>query len=134
MTNPNYENSRILFDRAVKVLPGGNSRTTVWTAPFPVYAASGEGCWLTDVDGRRYLDLLNNYTSLLHGHAHPAIHDAVRRQLDIGTCFPLPTTPEVDFAEFLCERVPGFEQIRFANSGSEAVMIALKAARAYRTA
>ncbi|MBL4721667.1 MAG: aminotransferase class III-fold pyridoxal phosphate-dependent enzyme, partial [Alphaproteobacteria bacterium] len=131
MTTAVYDKSSALFDRAVNVLPGGNSRTTVWSAPFPVYAASGEGCWLTDVDGRRYLDLLNNYTSLLHGHAHPTIHDAVRAQLDIGTCFPLPTGQEVDFAEFLCDRVPGFEQVRFANSGSEAVMMALKAARAH---
>ena len=69
--------SAALFARATKVLPGGNSRTTVWSSPHPVYAASGEGCWLTDVDGNRYLDLLNNYTSLLHGHAHPAIMEAV---------------------------------------------------------
>lgn len=131
MSDATYAKSGALFERATEFLPGGNSRTTVWSAPFPVYAASGEGCWLTDVDGRRYLDLLNNYTSLLHGHSHPAIMDAVRKQLDIGTCFPLPTESEVDFAEFLCGRVPGFEQIRFANSGSEAVMIALKAARAH---
>ena len=131
MSEPTYKTSSALFERATEYLPGGNSRTTVWAAPFPVYAASGEGCWLTDVDGRRYLDLLNNYTSLLHGHAHPVIMDAVRGQLDIGTCFPLPTKSEVDFAELLCGRVPGFEQIRYANSGSEAVMIALKAARAH---
>ena len=123
--------SAALFERATKVLPGGNSRTTVWSAPHPVYAESGEGCWLTDVDGNRYLDLLNNYTSLLHGHSHPAIIDAVRRRLPLGTGFPLPTETEIELAELLCSRVASFDHVRFANSGSEAVMMAIKAARAY---
>ncbi|PPR20782.1 MAG: Glutamate-1-semialdehyde 2,1-aminomutase 2 [Alphaproteobacteria bacterium MarineAlpha10_Bin3] len=122
--------SAALFARATKVLPGGNSRTTVWSSPHPVYAASGEGCWLTDVDGNRYLDLLNNYTSLLHGHAHPAIMEAVTQRLPLGTAFPLPTETEIELAELLCSRVQSFDHVRFANSGSEAVMIALKAARA----
>ena len=126
----NIGKSAALFARATKVLPGGNSRTTVWSSPHPVYAASGEGCWLTDVDGNRYLDLLNNYTSLLHGHSHPAIVEAVTQRLPLGTAFPLPTETEIELAELLCSRVQSFDHVRFANSGSEAVMIALKAARA----
>ena len=126
----NIGKSAALFARATKVLPGGNSRTTVWSSPHPVYAASGEGCWLTDVDGNRYLDLLNNYTSLLHGHSHPAIVEAVTQRLPLGTAFPLPTETEIELAELLCLRVQSFDHVRFANSGSEAVMIALKAARA----
>jgi len=131
MNNLEVGNSAALFERATKVLPGGNSRTTVWSAPHPVYAASGQGCWLTDVDGNRYLDMLNNYTSLLHGHSHPAIVDAVTRQLPLGTGFPLPTETEIALAELLCSRVNSIERVRFANSGSEAVMMALKAARAH---
>jgi glutamate-1-semialdehyde 2,1-aminomutase len=122
--------SAALFARATKVLPGGNTRTTVWASPYPIYAASGEGCWVTDVDGNRYLDLLNNYTSLLHGHSHPAITEAVTRRLPLGTAFPMPTETEIELAELLCSRVHSFDHVRFANSGSEAVMIALKAARA----
>lgn len=125
------EKSQALFQRALNVMPGGNSRTTVWHSPHPLYAASGSGCRLSDVDGKTYLDMLNNYTSMIHGHAHPVVAEAVRRQLDLGTCFAMPTEQEVVLAELLCERVPGFENVRFTNSGSEAVMMALKAARAH---
>ena len=70
--------SATLWERAQHVLPGGNSRTTVFMAPRPIYAAEGEGCWIVDVDGDRRLDLLNNYTSLMHGHAHPAVTEPPR--------------------------------------------------------
>src|SRR5262245_16899200 len=76
-----------LWLEAQKVLPGGNSRTTVFMSPRPVYAADGEGCWLVDVDGERRLDLLNNYTALIHGHAHPAVTDAAARRLSRGASF-----------------------------------------------
>jgi glutamate-1-semialdehyde 2,1-aminomutase len=113
------------------VLPGGNSRTTVYMAPYPPYAASGEGCWVTDVEGDRRLDCLNNYTALIHGHAHPAIVEAASHRLAQGASFPMPTPEEIDLAALLCERVPSAERVRFMNSGSEAVMIALKGARAF---
>jgi glutamate-1-semialdehyde 2,1-aminomutase len=99
--------------------------------PYPPYAASGEGCWLTDVDGDRRLDCINNYTSLIHGHAHPEIVKAATRRLAEGPCFPLPTPEEVELAALLVDRLPSVEQLRFTNSGSEAVMMAIKAARAY---
>ena len=73
--------SAALFARAQGVLPGGNSRTTVYMAPYPPYAAAGEGCWITDVEGDRRLDCLNNYTALIHGHAHPSIVEAATRRL-----------------------------------------------------
>lgn len=120
-----------LWQRAQHVLPGGNTRTTVFMAPRPIYAADGEGCWLTDVDGERRLDLLNNYTSLIHGHAHPAVTEAATRRLARGASFALPTPEEIDLAALLAERVPSVEQVRFTNSGSEAVMVAIKAARAF---
>jgi len=100
-------------------------------APYPPYAASGEGCWVTDVEGDRRLDCLNNYTALIHGHAHPAIVEAATRRLAQGASFPMPTPEEVDLAVLLCERLPSAERVRFTNSGSEAVMIALKGARAF---
>jgi len=125
------DRSKALFERAVKVMPGGNSRTTVWSAPFPLYAARGAGCRIWDVEGVERLDFLNNYTALIHGHAHPAITTAVAEQIANGTCFPMPTEAEVAHAELLCARIPSFERIRFANTGSEAVMMAVKLARAY---
>jgi len=124
------DKSKALFERALKVMPGGNSRTTVWNTPFPLYAARGEGCRIWDVEGVERLDFLNNYTALIHGHAHPAITAAVTAQIANGTCFPLPTESEVALAELLCGRIPSFERIRFANTGSEAVMMAVKLARA----
>jgi glutamate-1-semialdehyde 2,1-aminomutase len=120
-----------LWERAQHVLPGGNSRTTVFMAPRPIYAAEGEGCWIVDADGDRRLDLLNNYTSLMHGHAHPAVTEAATRRLARGASFPMPTTEEIDLAALIAERVAAIDQVRFTNSGSEAVMMAIKAARGF---
>jgi glutamate-1-semialdehyde 2,1-aminomutase len=122
--------SQALYARALQVMPGGNTRTTVFMKPHPFYAAHGSGCRLTDVEGVERLDFTNNYNSLIHGHAHPEINDAVRAQLEHGSAFPMATELEIELAELLCERVPSFDQVRFCNSGSEAVMTALKAARA----
>jgi glutamate-1-semialdehyde 2,1-aminomutase len=129
-TRPESMSAR-LWQRAQEVMPGGNSRTTVFMAPRPIYAAEGEGCWLTDVDGDRRLDLLNNYTSLIHGHAHPAVTEAATRRLARGASFAMPTPEEIDLAALLTERVSSVERVRFTNSGSEAVMMAIKAARAF---
>lgn len=123
--------SRALFERALRVLPGGNTRTTVFMQPFPLYAVRGEGCRVWDVDGAVRIDCINNFTAMIHGYAHPAINAAVGEQLLQGTCFGQPTESEIDLAELLCERLPAVEQVRFTNSGTEAVMMALKAARAF---
>ncbi len=123
--------SAALLERAANVLPGGNSRSTVFFQPFPLFAASASGATITDADGVTRLDAINNYTALIHGHAHPAITEAVTRQLSAGTAFGLPTETEVEFAELLCSRVPSFDRIRFTNSGTEAVMVAIKLARAF---
>jgi glutamate-1-semialdehyde 2,1-aminomutase len=120
-----------LWARARAVMPGGNSRTTVFTSPHPAYAASGQGATVTDVDGQQRLDFVNNYTSLIHGHAHPRIVEAVIRQLSLGTAMSFPTETEVRLAEVLVERVDSIDQVRFTNSGTEAVMMAVQAARAF---
>jgi len=112
-------------------MPGGITRVAPWQEPFPVYARSGSGARVTDVDGVVYVDFINNFASLIHGHAHPRIVEAVARQLPLGTAFTLPTETEVALAELLCERVPSFDQARFCNSGTEAVMMAVKAARSF---
>jgi glutamate-1-semialdehyde 2,1-aminomutase len=123
--------SRNMYDRALASLPGGNSRTTVYMKPYPIYAARGEGCRIWDVDGNRYIDCINNFTSLIHGYAHPALIEAATRQLALGSAFGLPTESEIDLAELLASRLPSVDQVRFTNSGTEAVMMALKAARAF---
>ena len=123
--------SQALHHRALASLPGGNTRTTVYMKPYPIYAARGEGCRVWDVDGVARIDCINNFTSLIHGHAHPVLVDAACRQIALGSAFGLPTESEIDLAELLAARLKSVEHVRFANSGTEAVMMALKAARAY---
>ena len=123
--------SQKLYDRALSSLPGGNTRTTVFMTPYPIYAARGEGCRVWDVDGNEFIDCINNFTSLIHGHAHPILVEAATRQLALGSAFGLPTESEIELAELLASRLPSVDQLRFTNSGTEAVMMALKAARAF---
>ena len=127
----NDTRSAQLFERAKRVLPGGVSRNTVLRKPHPQYAVRGEGCRVWDADGNCRIDFANNMASLVHGHAHPAVVAAVTEQVGRGSAFTLATEQEVLFAEFMVDRAPAFEKIRFVNSGTEAVMSCLKAARAY---
>lgn len=133
MSNQNVTQScsAALYERARKVMPGGCSRNTVLRKPHPLYAEKGEGCHVTDIEGVTRIDFANNMASLIHGHAHPAVVEAVSAQLKKGTAFTLATEVEIEFAEHLCSRNSTFEKIRFVNSGTEAVMGCLKAARAY---
>ena len=125
------KHSRALHERAKQYMPGGNTRTTVYIHPFPLYVARGEGCRIWDIDGRERIDSINNFTSQIHGHSNAHINAAVRQQLELGTCFGMPTTAEVDLAQVLVERIASIDMLRFTNSGTEAVMMALKAARAF---
>ncbi len=124
------EGSAAAYRRALHVMPGGNTRSTAYESPHPLYLASGAGAYVRDVDGKEYLDLQNNFTALIHGHCHDATTAALQRQITLGTCFSNPTLAEIELAEILCERVPHFEHLRFTNTGTEAVMTAIKAARA----
>lgn len=123
--------SRLLHDRAKTCMPGGNTRLTVFEKPHPTYAERGLGCYVWDVDGHRYIDCINNFTALIHGHAHPEIVAAACDQVSLGSAFGLPTKWEISLAELLCDRIDSVEECRFMNSGSEAVMMGIKAARAY---
>lgn len=123
--------SEQLFFKAVKYLPGGVSRNTIFRKPQPYYAEKGEGCYVTDIEGVTRIDFANNMASLIHGHAYAPIVEAVSAQLAKGSCFTMATEAEVNYAELLCNRVPSFDKIRFVNSGTEAVMAMLKASRAY---
>src|SRR5215212_3307268 len=114
-----------------KYLPGADSRSPLFYTPYPVVLEEGQGCWLLDVDGNRLLDFTGNHTSLILGYGHPRVLETVQRQLERGTAFPGVTAPQVRLAELLCKRVPSFELVRFANSGTEAMMNAIRAARAF---
>lgn len=129
--NQPLSRSARLYQRALAVMPGGCSRNTVLRKPHPLYAASGDGCYITDIEGVRRIDFANNMASLIHGHAHPTIVDAVAKQLQLGTGYTMATEAEIRYAEHMCSRAPVFEKIRFVNSGTEAIMSAVKASRAF---
>jgi glutamate-1-semialdehyde 2,1-aminomutase len=132
MTYPDpTSRSAQLFARGRAVMPGGNSRTGVTLNPYPIYAVDGSGCRVTDVDGSVRIDCINNWSSLIHGHGNHAVLAAIAEQSQHLLAVGMPTEVEIDLATLLCERLPGVEHIRFSNSGTEGVMMALRAARAY---
>src|ERR687894_1898647 len=127
LTPTSYE----YFLEGQEYLPGADSRSTLFYPPYPVVLQEGDGCWLLDVDGNKLLDFTGNHSSLILGYGHPQVFDAIQRQLEKGTAFPGVTAPQVRLAELLCERMPSLEQVRFTNSGTEATMNAIRAARAF---
>jgi glutamate-1-semialdehyde 2,1-aminomutase len=125
--------SQALFDRASAVVPGGvNSPVRAFRAVggTPRFMAHGSGAWMTDADGRRYVDLVCSWGPLIHGHAHPEIIAAVQAAAARGTSFGTPTAGEVDLAEEIVRRTP-VDEVRLVNSGTEATMTAIRLARGY---
>ena len=120
-----------LSRRAKNVYPGGTTRGQTYYAPYPIYAAHAEGCRVTDVDGVARIDFVNNYTVQLFGHSHPDIVAAVQAQAARGMCFTMPSELDIELAEMVLARAASFDQLRFTNTGTEAVMHAIKGARAY---
>src|SRR5205823_3815637 len=123
--------SRALHEEAVAVMPGGNSRTTTFFDPYPFYFQRGQGAHIWDADGVERLDFNNNYTSLVLGHAHGDVVKAVQGVAENGLSFPGPTEHEIRLAEAITRRMPSLESLRFTNSGTEATMNAVRAARAF---
>jgi glutamate-1-semialdehyde 2,1-aminomutase len=123
--------SRALHEDALAVMPGGNSRTTTFFDPYPFYIERGYGAHVVDADGNDRLDFNGNYTSLILGHAPPEIVKAVQEAAALGLSFPGPTEHEIRLAEMLTRRIPSLEHVRFTNSGTEATMNAVRAARAF---
>ncbi|GAA3279580.1 glutamate-1-semialdehyde 2,1-aminomutase [Dactylosporangium vinaceum] len=125
--------SQALFDRARAIVPGGvNSPVRAFRAVggTPRFMVSGSGCWLTDADGRRYLDLVCSWGPLIHGHAHPEVVAAITAAAARGTSFGTPTPGEVDLAAEIVART-AVDQVRLVNSGTEATMSALRLARGF---
>ena len=124
------ESARI-HRRARAVLPGGNTRSVLFYTPFPSAMARGEGCYLEDVDNHRYIDFCGEYTAGLFGHSEPRIKAALYAAIDRGLNLASVGEREGELARLICARFPSCERVRFTNSGTEANMMALGAARAF---
>ncbi len=130
----NISRSEELFARARQVIPGGvNSPVRAFRAVGgqPIFIERGEGAYLFDVDGNRYIDYVGSWGPLIFGHAHPSVVEAVTRAAQRGTSYGAPTEAETRLAELVIEAMPAIELVRFVNSGTEATMSALRVARAY---
>jgi glutamate-1-semialdehyde 2,1-aminomutase len=119
-----------LAARAQRVFPGGDTRASAHYAPYPLTIAKASGCWLTDADGNQILDFMNNFTSLIHGHAQPDVVSAVQEQVALGSAYAAPSSNQVELAELITSRVPSMEQMRFTSSGTEGTTMAIRCARA----
>jgi glutamate-1-semialdehyde 2,1-aminomutase len=119
------------FEAARRVLPGGETRAVTSYPPYPLIITEGHGARLTDADGHVYLDLVNNYTAMVHGSAFGPATEAVAGLLPQGYAFASPHPYQVALAELLAARVPSVQRVRFTNSGTEAALLAARiAARA----
>ncbi len=126
--------SQALFDRALETIPGGvNSPVRAFRAVggTPRFMVSGRGPYITDADGREFVDLVCSWGPMILGHAHPAVVEAVREAAGHGTSYGAPTEREVLLAEAIRERMPSCEKVRFVSSGTEATMTAVRVARGY---
>src|SRR5271167_2729457 len=115
---------------ACRAMPGGNTRASIHADPFPLTMARGEGARLWDLDGHEYADFLSEFTAGIYGHSHPAIRKAIEAALAGGLNFGAHTEIEARFAAAVCARFPSIELVRFTNSGTEANLMAVSAARA----
>jgi glutamate-1-semialdehyde 2,1-aminomutase len=122
--------SALLQTSAAATLPGGNTRTTVFFSPFPLYMAGGKDSRLTDVDGHEYVDFVNEYTAGLFGHSHPVVADAISEAIASGINLGAPSEGEVKLSAAIRRHFPAMELLRFCNSGTEANLLAMAAARA----
>src|SRR5215467_13033317 len=115
---------------ACAVMPGGNTRSAIHVDPFPLTIVRGEGARLWDLDGHEYVDFLSEFTAGVYGHSHPVIRGAIEAALESGLNFGAHNTIEARFAAAICARFPSIELVRFTNSGTEANLMAVSAARA----
>lgn len=128
------EKSEELFERALRTIPGGvNSPVRAWKAVggTPSFIARGERAYVFDIEGKRYVDFVSSWGPLILGHAHPAVVKSLRAAGEKGTTFGAPTRGEVQLAEAVCDRLRSIEKLRLVSSGTEAVMSAIRLARAF---
>ena len=126
----NLRSSGVEYESALKSIPLGAHSTFQSFDPYPISIVSAKGAWMTDVDGRKMLDLSMGFGSMLAGHLNPEVMAELKATLDVGTLYTAPSPDSRDAAERLCRRF-GIDQIRFTNSGTESTMYAIRTARAY---
>jgi glutamate-1-semialdehyde 2,1-aminomutase len=127
-----YHNSHELFQKAVKIIPGGvNSpvRACKSVGTIPAFIHHADGCMIVDMDGNAYIDYVGSWGPMILGHRHPAVMEAIRHVLERGTSFGAPTDLEIELAQLVIDAVPSIEMIRMVNSGTEATMSAIRLAR-----
>lgn len=120
-----------MADQARRCMPGGDTHGRFFNPPYHTVIESGRGCYIYDVDGNKYIDCVNGYFALIHGHCFPPTVEALAQQIRRGTTFGMPTEHQIEYAQHLCERVPSLDEVRFVASGSEATNMAIRAARAF---
>ena len=121
--------SKAIFERANNSYPNGSTRAPYYYAPYPLYIKKGEGCYISDLDGNKYIDFANNMGPLILGHRYPSVQKAVMQQVDTFWCGG-PTELEVSLAEKVLEAFPMTDRLLFTPSGTEADMKLIRAARA----
>ena len=122
--------SRAQWERGTSSMPGGVMRQANWKSPHPIYVERAEGCFLWDLDGRRYVDFTNHASAVILGHNPPEVVEAVQRELERGIALSGPTTLDADMAEEIVKRFPSMDKVRFTNSGTEASLHATRLVRA----
>ena len=123
--------SRAAWEEAKEYLPGGDSRNSIFWPPYPIFVERASGAHVMDADGTDRLDFIGTMTTLILGHAPEPVTEAVRAQLELGVVYNAPNRQQVRLARLLCERIPSFELVRFTNSGTEATLNTVRAARAF---
>lgn len=124
--------SQAQYEIASKLMPGGNTRTVNFHDPFLLSIENGEGSYIWDVDGHRYIDLVNNYTSMIHGHAHPKVIKSINEVMQKGTSYGALMSEQIELSKIIKSRMGSIEQIRYCNSGTEAALFGIRLARAYK--
>ena len=123
--------SRAKWEEACHYLPGGDSRNSIFWKPYPIFITDASGSRVMDADGVQRIDFISTMTTMILGHGPAPVVNAVKRQLDRGIGYNAPNERQVDLARILCERIPSFDLVRFTNSGTEATLNTLRAARAF---
>ena len=114
--------SKALWEEAKNYLPGGDSRNSIFWAPYPIFVDHASGCHVVDTDGTDRLDFIGTMTTLILGHGPKVVLDAVSTQMSQGVVYNAPNAHQVRLAKLLCERIPSFDLVRFTNSGTEATL------------
>lgn len=123
--------SRAAWEEAKRYLPGGDSRNSIFWPPYPIFVEEASGAHVVDADGAGRLDFIGTMTTLILGHSPEPVVEAVRQQLEQGVVYNAPNRHQVRLARLLCERIPSLDLVRFTNSGTEATLNTIRAARAF---